>query len=118
MASSQMASSRHAASGQRRCPKATRLRGPMSGLLSPNEVADFCGYSRKAIYRAIERGELRATKRCSRWRIWAEDLELWLEGGVPAHENGGRRRQTPAPAPTPARRGSFRALLASEEDRS
>ena len=96
---------------------ATRtVRLPMSVLLSPEQVAEFCGYSRKAIYRAIERGELRATKRCSRWRIWAEDLELWLEGGVPERDNGRGRRQAPALAPTPARRGSFRALLASEEE--
>jgi excisionase family DNA binding protein len=88
----------------------------MSVLMSPEQVAEFCGYSRKAIYRAIERGELRATKRCSRWRIWAEDLELWLEGGVPVHENGGARRQVSAPTPTPRRRGSFRALLATEEE--
>ena len=88
----------------------------MSVLMSPEQVAEFCGYSRKAIYRAIERGELRATKRCSRWRIWAEDLELWLEGGVPVQENGGARRQVSAATPTPTRRGSFRALLASEEE--
>jgi ketosteroid isomerase-like protein len=43
------------------------VRLPMSVLLSPEPVAEFCGYSRKAIVRAIERGELRATERCSRW---------------------------------------------------
>jgi excisionase family DNA binding protein len=88
----------------------------MTVLLSPEQVAEFCGYSRKAIYRAIERGELRATKRCSRWRIWAEDLELWLEGGVPERDIGRGRRQAQALAPTPARRGSFRALLVSDEE--
>jgi excisionase family DNA binding protein len=93
--------------------------GPNSGfepLLSPDEVASLCGYSRKAIYGAIERGELRATKRCSRWRISADDLRAWLEEGVPAPASRdathGRRTLPPAPLP----RGSFRALVASEEE--
>ena len=88
----------------------------MSALLSPEEVADFCGYSSKAIYRAIERGELRATKRCSRWRIWAEDVELWLEAGVPDRSETPRPRRARRLSRQPARRGSFRALLASEEE--
>jgi excisionase family DNA binding protein len=85
-------------------------------LLSPDEVASLCGYSRKAIYGAIERGELRATKRCSRWRISLDDLRAWLEEGVPApasRQASGRGRTLP-PAPLP--RGSFRALVASEEE--
>jgi excisionase family DNA binding protein len=91
---------------------------PNSGfepLLSPDEVASLCGYSRKAIYGAIERGELRATKRCSRWRISVDDLRAWLEEGVPApasREAAPRRRALP---PAPLARGSFRALVASEE---
>jgi excisionase family DNA binding protein len=92
---------------------------PNSGfepLLSPDEVASLCGYSRKAIYGAIERGELRATKRCSRWRISVDDLRAWLEGGVPApvSREATARRSTLPPAPLP--RGSFRALVASEEE--
>jgi excisionase family DNA binding protein len=85
-------------------------------LLSPNEVASLCGYSRKAIYGAIERGELRATKRCSRWRISVDDLRAWLEEGVPARASREAtvRRRTLPPAPLP--RGSFRALVASEEE--
>jgi excisionase family DNA binding protein len=85
-------------------------------LLSPDEVASLCGYSRKAIYGAIERGELRATKRCSRWRISADDLWAWLEEGVPApaRRDATHRRRSLPPAPLP--RGSFRALVASEEE--
>jgi excisionase family DNA binding protein len=85
-------------------------------LLSPDEVASLCGYSRKAIYGAIERGELRATKRGSRWRISADDLRAWLEEGVPAPASREAipRRNTLPPAPLP--RGSFRALVASEEE--
>jgi excisionase family DNA binding protein len=84
-------------------------------LLSPDEVASLCGYSRKAIYGAIERGELRATKRCSRWRISVHDLRAWLEEGVPAPaRREARPRKTLPPAPLP--RGSFRALVVSEEE--
>jgi excisionase family DNA binding protein len=85
-------------------------------LLSPEEVANLCGYSRKAIYGAIDRGELRATKRCSRWRISVDDLRAWLEEGVPAPASGEAtvRRKTLPPVPLP--RGSFRALVASEKE--
>jgi excisionase family DNA binding protein len=83
-------------------------------LLSPDEVASLCGYSRKAIYGAIERGELRATKRCSRWRISVDDLRSRLEEGVPASREAAPRRTALPPAPLP--RGSFRALVASEEE--
>lgn len=48
-------------------------------LLSPNDVAVKCGLSRKAVYRAIERGELPASKLCSRLRIRSTDLDTWIE---------------------------------------
>jgi excisionase family DNA binding protein len=88
---------------------------PIEPLLSPYEVACLCGYSRKAIYGAIERGELRATKRCSRWRISVHDLRAWLDEGVPPPtRREARPRKTLPPVPLP--RGSFRALVASEEE--
>lgn len=52
---------------------------PDRRLLRPDEVAAICGLSRKAVYRAIERGELRASKLCSRLRITAEELDRWIE---------------------------------------
>jgi excisionase family DNA binding protein len=48
-------------------------------LLTPENVANACGLSRRAVYRAIERGELRAIRLCSRLRIRAEDLDAWLD---------------------------------------
>ena len=48
-------------------------------LLSPEQVARRCGLSRRAVYRAIERGELRASRLCSRIRIRAGDVEAWVE---------------------------------------
>jgi excisionase family DNA binding protein len=86
-------------------------------LLTPEQVASLCGYSRKAIYRAIERGELRATKRCSRWRLWPSDVEHWLEEGV--HSPPAVARSANRPSRTPTRstpRGSFRALLVTQEE--
>lgn len=51
-------------------------------LLAPEDVAHQCGLSRKAVYRAIERGELRAFRLCSRLRIRPEDVSAWLESNV------------------------------------
>jgi excisionase family DNA binding protein len=48
-------------------------------LLSPEEVARQCGLSRRAVYRAVERGELRASRLCSRIRIRASDVEEWVD---------------------------------------
>jgi excisionase family DNA binding protein len=48
---------------------------------SPSEVAELVGLSRKAIYRAIERGELAASRVSSRLRIRPADIDSWLEAG-------------------------------------
>jgi excisionase family DNA binding protein len=50
-----------------------------SVLLSPEQVATACGLSRRAVYRAIDRGELRAFRLCSRLRIRPEDVEAWVQ---------------------------------------
>ena len=42
----------------------------------------LCGLSRKAVYRAIERGELKAFRLCSRLRIDPDAVEAWLEANV------------------------------------
>ncbi|MGH3040984.1 MAG: helix-turn-helix domain-containing protein [Gaiellaceae bacterium] len=48
------------------------------GLLSSEEVARACGLSRRAVYRAIARGELPAARLCHRLRVRPADLELWI----------------------------------------
>jgi excisionase family DNA binding protein len=64
-------------------------------LLSPEDVARRCGLSRKAVYRAVGRGELRAARILSRLRIDPRDVEAWIRANiVDAH----------CPAPAPARR--------------
>ncbi|MCZ7590043.1 MAG: helix-turn-helix domain-containing protein [Gaiella sp.] len=65
-------------------------------LLSPDDVARRCGLSRKAVYRAVGRGELRAARILSRLRIDPRDVNAWIRANVvEAHVH--------APAPAPAR---------------
>jgi excisionase family DNA binding protein len=85
-------------------------------LLSPTDVAAMCGLSRRAVYDAIKRGELRAFKLCSRLRISTADVDAWLAAnlvsvsGLPA---------IPSPRPTrsieSAPPGSFRARLRHDQ---
>jgi excisionase family DNA binding protein len=78
-------------------------------LLSPEEVARACGLSRRAVYRAIRRGELRAARLCNRLRVQPAELGRWID----------ERTVSPARYPTvgdgrPVRvpsRGSLRAKL-------
>jgi excisionase family DNA binding protein len=85
-------------------------------LLSPTDVAAMCGLSRRAVYDAIRRGELRAFKVCSRLRISTTEVDAWLAASlVPITE-------LPSPAPRPAMRsfqsapaGSFRARLRHDQ---
>lgn len=46
--------------------------------VSPQQVADAYGLSRRAIYRAIQRGELSAVKLCGRIRISPGALAEWI----------------------------------------
>lgn len=63
--------------------RAPRGRSPGSAsLLSPEDVARRRGLSRKAVYRAVARGELRAAKVLSRLRIDPRDLEAWLRANI------------------------------------
>lgn len=44
------------------------------------EAAQASGFSRQAVYRAIDRGELGASVVCSRLRIHPDDFLDWMEG--------------------------------------
>lgn len=48
-------------------------------MLSPAQVAELTGLSRAAIYRAVEEGELRASKLRGRIRVDEAELAAWKE---------------------------------------
>ena len=50
---------------------------PVEPMLSPAEVARLAGLSRSAVYRAIERGDLVASRLCGRLRIDRSEFETW-----------------------------------------
>jgi excisionase family DNA binding protein len=77
-------------------------------FLRPREAAALAGLSTRAIYGAINRGELRAVRLCSRLRIPREAFDAWITSSTvrcapPAEV-------VPPPAPPPVR-GSFRRLF-------
>jgi excisionase family DNA binding protein len=76
-------------------------------LLSPEDVATHCGLSRKAVYRAIDRGELKAARLCSRLRIRPSDVEAWVEANSVA-QVGNVKSLTPPGSPAP---NGLRSLL-------
>jgi excisionase family DNA binding protein len=64
------------------------------------ETARASGFSRQAVYRAIERGDLRASVVCSRLRIHPDDFLAWMEGDRvpdPFPSLPGPARTSPAP---------------------
>jgi excisionase family DNA binding protein len=77
-------------------------------MLSPEDVARACGLSRRAVYRAISRGDLRAARLCNRLRIDPTELERWIAAHTLAPPVS---RPTPAHAARPAAFGSLRAML-------
>ena len=71
-----------------------------SAMLSPEEVARHCGLSRKAVYRAIDRGELKAFRLCSRLRIDPAAVDAWLDASAVRHDPPGPgTTQTSRPLP-------------------
>jgi len=84
-------------------------REPM--FLRPTEAAALAGLSTRAIYRAIHRGELRAVRLCSRLRIPRDGFDEWIEHSAVRVE-----RPIVEVRVAPAARGSFRRLLASNQE--
>ena len=79
-------------------------------FLRPAEAAALAGLSTRAIYRAIQRGELRAARLCSRLRIPREDFDDWVARAAVRVE-----RPVAEVRIVPAVRGSFRRLLSDDE---
>ena len=84
-------------------------------FLGPAEAAALTGLSTRAIYRAIERGDLPAARLCSRLRIPRAAFEEWVEACA---VRGGEREAAVYPRVPQATGGSFRALLARREGAS
>ncbi len=80
-------------------------------FLRPVEAAELAGLSTRAIYRAIERGELRAARLCSRLRIAHEDFDEWVARSAVRVESPPVVRTRDVPAT----RGSFRQLLVADQ---
>lgn len=78
-------------------------------LLSPEDVARACGLSRRAVYRAIARGELRAARLCNRLRVQPVELERWIVAQTLAADPPERPRRSRRPRT--AGGGGLRALL-------
>jgi len=51
-------------------------------FLTPQEVAQITGLHVAVVRRAIERGDLKASKLCSRLRIRRADFDAWVEQNV------------------------------------
>ena len=104
-------------------PGAPALRIPVASPSTPRETADRlltvrdvavrCQLSEKAIRRAIDAGQLRAVKLCSRIRISPDALEEWIASSMarePSHSTRiATRRARRAPAA-----GTFRALAQAQ----
>lgn len=75
-------------------------------FLRPAEAAALAGLSTRAIYRAIQRGELPAVRLCSRLRIPRAAFDAWIEAAAVRCERPVVEVRT-----VPAARGSFRRLL-------
>ena len=86
----------------------------MEAMLSPAEVAQRVGLSRTAIYRAIERGDLRAHALVpGRLRVDPNEFEAWKQRTAVQVR---RRRESPMPdprlpLPSPATTADVRAQL-------
>jgi excisionase family DNA binding protein len=103
-----------AAEVERQLDASARARGDSSPAWLPlTEAAEHAGFATKTLRRAIDAGELRASKVRGRWRVAVADLEAWLDrghlsAGAPAvHARAGRAR--------PRTAGGFRELASRRE---
>jgi excisionase family DNA binding protein len=88
---------------------------PEAAFLRPSEAAEMTGLSTRAIYRAIERGELPAARLCSRLEIPRAAFDELVERCV---VRGSERPSETYPRVPPPVARSFRSLLARREETS
>jgi excisionase family DNA binding protein len=78
-------------------------------MLSPAEVAERTGLSRSAVYRAIEDGELRASKLRGRIRVEQEELRAWTERSLVTPRSSLPAYEPPVQNSAGSRAGTFRS---------
>jgi excisionase family DNA binding protein len=67
-------------------------------FLRPRDAAELAGLSTRAIYGAINRGELRAVRLCSRLRIPREAFDAWVASSTVRCRAPVRRPRRRSPA--------------------
>lgn len=82
------------------------MAGTTERLLSPREVAAHTGLSYRTVLRAIEAGELPASRLRNRLRISRYDMLSWIDGATVRHD----RVRSVQPRPKKFARGSLRRL--------
>ena len=55
----------------------------MQELYTPEELAEKLKVSKRAVYKWLQKGELKAFKAGKMWRITREDLEAFLGRSIP-----------------------------------
>ncbi len=93
-------------------PKADRTPAPAT-FLSADECARRAMLSRKAIYRAIESGELLAFRVRARLRVPEEEFSRWMTADPVSSAASGPRQSVSTRRPVTA--GSFRSVLRTVE---
>ena len=51
-----------------------------NGWISINEALEYCNLSKSTIHRAIQKGELKASKRTGKLLFKRTDIDKWLRG--------------------------------------
>jgi excisionase family DNA binding protein len=82
-------------------------------FLSPDECARRAMLSRKAIYRAIESGDLLAFRVRARLRVPEQEFRRWMTADQVSHAPSRPPQSVSARRPAPA--GSFRSVLRTAE---
>jgi len=95
-------------------PAAEAHRSPAAAtFLSPDECARRAMLSRKAIYRAIESGDLLAFRVRARLRVPEQEFRRWITADQVSHAPSEPPQSVSARRPAPA--GSFRSVLGTAE---
>lgn len=87
-------------------------RGSDLEVLTIADVERLSGFCSKTVRRAIDAGELVASKIRNRWLVWPADYRAWIDAGRVARETTPRTEQASGRFSTP---GSIERLKAMEE---